>query len=75
MRAPASHNQSITPELVAEHGFKGDEYDRLLSILGREPSVLLDDRGRLGASPLQVIVQSRRSVAPQRECGVHNTRE
>jgi phosphoribosylformylglycinamidine synthase len=30
----------ITPELVAEHGFKGDEYERLLSILGREPSLL-----------------------------------
>ncbi len=30
----------ITPQLVAEHGFKGDEYDRLLQILGREPSFL-----------------------------------
>ena len=30
----------ITPQLVAEHGFKGDEYDRLLGILGREPSFL-----------------------------------
>jgi phosphoribosylformylglycinamidine synthase len=29
----------ITPELVAEHGFKGDEYERLLNILGREPSL------------------------------------
>ena len=30
----------ITPELVAEHGFKGDEYQRLLGILGREPTFL-----------------------------------
>ena len=29
----------ITPQLVAEHGFKGDEYERLLEILGREPSI------------------------------------
>ena len=30
---------TITPQLVAEHGFKGDEYERLLGILGREPSI------------------------------------
>jgi len=30
---------AITPELVAEHGLKGDEYARLLKILGREPSL------------------------------------
>jgi phosphoribosylformylglycinamidine synthase len=30
----------ITPELVAEHGFKGDEYERVLAILGREPSMV-----------------------------------
>jgi phosphoribosylformylglycinamidine synthase subunit PurL len=30
----------ITPEVVAAHGFKGDEYDRLLGILGREPTFL-----------------------------------
>jgi phosphoribosylformylglycinamidine synthase len=29
----------ITPEIVAEHGLKPDEYQRLLSILGREPSM------------------------------------
>ena len=29
----------ITPELVAEHGLKPDEYERLLEILGREPSL------------------------------------
>ncbi|MBU1213100.1 MAG: phosphoribosylformylglycinamidine synthase subunit PurL [Alphaproteobacteria bacterium] len=28
----------ITPELVAEHGLKPDEYQRLLEIMGREPS-------------------------------------
>jgi len=29
---------SITPELVAAHGLKPDEYDRLLNIVGRTPS-------------------------------------
>ena len=40
MSAPKNHNQSITTALVAEHGFKGDEYARLLEILGREPTYL-----------------------------------
>ncbi len=31
---------AITPEVIAAHGFKGDEYDRLLGILGRAPSFL-----------------------------------
>ena len=30
---------TITSELVAEHGLKPDEYERLLEILGREPSL------------------------------------
>ena len=30
---------SITPEIVAEHGLKPDEYQRLLEILGRTPSL------------------------------------
>jgi phosphoribosylformylglycinamidine synthase II len=29
----------ITPQIVAEHGLKPDEYQRLLEILGREPSL------------------------------------
>ena len=32
--------QSITPEIVAEHGLAPDEYDRILSALGREPNTL-----------------------------------
>jgi phosphoribosylformylglycinamidine synthase subunit PurL len=28
----------ITPELVAEHGLKPDEYQRILQLIGREPS-------------------------------------
>jgi len=28
----------ITPELVAEHGLKPDEYERILRLIGREPS-------------------------------------
>src|SRR4051812_6516301 len=29
---------SITPQLVAEHGLKPDEYDRILKLIGRVPS-------------------------------------
>jgi phosphoribosylformylglycinamidine synthase II len=29
----------ITPELVAEHGLKPDEYERILKLIGREPSL------------------------------------
>jgi phosphoribosylformylglycinamidine synthase len=29
---------TITPELVAEHGLKPDEYQRILDLIGREPS-------------------------------------
>jgi phosphoribosylformylglycinamidine synthase len=30
----------LTPESIAAHGFKGDEYPRLLKILGRQPTLL-----------------------------------
>ena len=30
----------ITPEIVAEHGLKPDEYDRILNALGREPNLV-----------------------------------
>ncbi len=30
----------ITPEIVAEHGLKADEYQRILEILGRAPNLL-----------------------------------
>ena len=29
----------ITPELVAEHGLKPDEYERILDLIGREPTL------------------------------------
>ncbi len=29
----------ITPELVVEHGLKPDEYERILALIGREPSI------------------------------------
>ena len=29
----------ITPELVAEHGLKPDEYERILELIGRTPSL------------------------------------
>src|SRR5512139_1028800 len=35
----AASKTAITPEIVAEHGLKPDEYQRLLKILGREPSL------------------------------------
>jgi phosphoribosylformylglycinamidine synthase subunit PurL len=33
------NQQPITPELVAEHGLKPDEYERILALIGREPSL------------------------------------
>ena len=35
----AAEKPAITPEIVAEHGLKPDEYQRLLKILGRAPSL------------------------------------
>jgi phosphoribosylformylglycinamidine synthase len=35
---PESAKQPITPDVVAQHGLKPDEYQRLLEILVREPS-------------------------------------
>src|SRR5882672_5851794 len=29
----------VTPELVAEHGLKPDEYERILELIGREPTI------------------------------------
>ncbi len=36
---PAQTTPKITPDMIASHGFKGDEYQRLLDILGREPLI------------------------------------
>ena len=33
-----TNEPKITPELVAEHGLKPDEYQRLLALIGREPT-------------------------------------
>ena len=35
----AKTTPKITPEVVAEHGLKAEEYQRLLDILGREPRI------------------------------------
>lgn len=32
------HEPAITPDLIAAHGLKPDEYDMILEIIGREPS-------------------------------------
>jgi phosphoribosylformylglycinamidine synthase len=32
------HEPTITPDLIAAHGLKPEEYDRILEIIGREPS-------------------------------------
>ena len=29
----------VTPQLVAEHGLTPDEYERILRLIGREPSI------------------------------------
>ena len=33
-----SNEPAITPELIAEHGLKPDEYERIVKLIGREPS-------------------------------------
>src|SRR5688572_9471599 len=33
------NDPKITPQLVAEHGLKPDEYQRILDLIGREPSI------------------------------------
>ncbi|MBL0371406.1 phosphoribosylformylglycinamidine synthase subunit PurL [Rhizobium sp. KVB221] len=33
-----SNDRPITPDLIASHGLKPDEYDRILSLIGREPT-------------------------------------
>ncbi len=33
-----SNTRAITPELIAAHGLKPDEYQRILDLIGREPS-------------------------------------
>ncbi|RVD71271.1 phosphoribosylformylglycinamidine synthase II, partial [Mesorhizobium sp. M4A.F.Ca.ET.029.04.2.1] len=33
-----SNSVPITPELIAAHGLKPDEYQRILDLVGREPS-------------------------------------
>src|SRR6186997_86091 len=43
-KAPArtpkgSGTPDITPELIAAHGLKPDEYQRVLDLIGREPSI------------------------------------
>src|SRR5687768_1604505 len=35
---PRPGDPAITPELVAEHGLTGEEYDRLVAMLGRTPT-------------------------------------
>src|SRR6266852_5555073 len=38
-RSKASRRTKISPALVAAHGLKPDEYDRILKLIGREPSI------------------------------------
>ena len=33
-----ANEPKITPELVAEHGLKPDEYERFVKLIGREPT-------------------------------------
>ena len=38
--AQAKASPSITPDIVAEHGLKPNEYEHLLEVLGREPNLV-----------------------------------
>ena len=33
-----SNEPAITPELIAEHGLKPDEYERIVKLIGRAPT-------------------------------------
>lgn len=33
-----SNTRPITPDLIASHGLKPDEYERILNLIGREPT-------------------------------------
>ena len=39
-RGPGMSDAAVTPEIVAEHGLKPDEYERILEILGRAPNLV-----------------------------------
>jgi phosphoribosylformylglycinamidine synthase II len=34
-----ANEPKITPEIIAQHGLKPDEYERILKLIGREPSI------------------------------------
>ena len=36
---PTTHSSAITPEVIKEHGITPDEYERIKTSLGREPSL------------------------------------
>ena len=38
MARATSNEPAITPELIAEHGLKPDEYERIVKLIGREPT-------------------------------------
>ena len=38
IKRPCNNEPQITPELVASHGLKPDEYERILKLIGRVPS-------------------------------------
>ena len=39
MNHPLAAEPAITPDIVAEHGLTGEEYERILKILGRAPNL------------------------------------
>ena len=54
----------ITPELVAEHGLKPDEYERILELIGREPT-LHRARHLLGDVERALLVQILKGASAQ----------
>ena len=57
---------AITPELVKEHGLKPDEYQRLVDLIGRTPT-LHRARHRLGDVERALLLQIL-APAPARSC-------
>ena len=56
----------ITPELVAEHGLKPDEYERFLKLIGREPT--LTELGIFSAMWNEHCSYKSSQTAPARRC-------
>ncbi len=55
---PGRDEPTITSEIVARHGLSAEEYDRVVTIMGREPNLL--ELGIFSSAPQTSLVDYRR---------------